>query len=138
MAAMALWRIAIDVPTRGVHRARHAYHRFSIPAFADQLNVALGQQLVECSQTEFLRLVPLSGQTCADYLTAFIEDVGGYLNNPQGFEICEYCPARTTDEYLAARYNIHYSHRWRNVVIVLGASLLNVSRRNGWSTTQVR
>ncbi|KAL5505028.1 SNQ2_6 [Sanghuangporus vaninii] len=87
---------------------------------------ALGQQLVECSQTEFLQLVPPSGQTCADYLNVFIDEAGGYLNNPHGSEICEYCPARTTDEYLASRYNIYYSHRWRNVVIVLAACLLNI------------
>ncbi|KAL5521040.1 hypothetical protein ACEPAG_8962 [Sanghuangporus baumii] len=87
---------------------------------------ALGQHLVECSQIEFLQLVPPSGQTCADYLNIFIGEVGGYLNNPHGSEICEYCPARTTDEYLASRYNIYYSHRWRNVVIVLAACLLNI------------
>ncbi|KAL5532389.1 SNQ2_2 [Sanghuangporus sanghuang] len=88
---------------------------------------ALGQQLAKCSQTEFLQLVPPSGQTCADYLNVFIDEVGGYLNNPHSSEICEYCPARTTDEYLASRYKIYYSHRWRNVVIVLAACLLNIA-----------
>ncbi|KAL5483571.1 SNQ2_6 [Sanghuangporus weigelae] len=87
---------------------------------------ALGQQLAECSQNEFLQLIPPSGQTCVDYLNDFIDEVGGYLNNPHGSEICEYCPARTTDEYLASRYNIYYSHRWRNMMIVLAACLLNI------------
>ncbi|THH03170.1 hypothetical protein EW145_g6471 [Phellinidium pouzarii] len=85
----------------------------------------VGNQQIECSSSEFAVLDPPPGQTCLDYLRASISSSGGYVANGFATTSCQYCPARTTDAFLARNFNIFYAHRWRNVGIVLGASVLN-------------
>ncbi|KAH8110884.1 P-loop containing nucleoside triphosphate hydrolase protein [Phellopilus nigrolimitatus] len=90
------------------------------------LGQAVGNQQIQCSPVEFSIVNPPSGLTCYTYLSTFIDNFGGYVNNPEATRSCQYCPARTTDEFLEGNFNIFYAHRWRNVAIVIGASLFNV------------
>ena len=69
---------------------------------------------------------PPSGQTCIEYLQSFIDGVGGYVGNPNDAWICHYCPARTTSEFLASKFEMKDGEQWRDIMIVIAISLLNV------------
>ncbi|KZS96568.1 pleiotropic drug resistance ABC transporter [Sistotremastrum niveocremeum HHB9708] len=74
----------------------------------------IGRQAIQCSSTETQIIVPPSGQTCAQYMSTYISNAGGYLSNPNDSSNCEFCSASTTDQYLVS-LNMSYSHRWRNI-----------------------
>lgn len=62
------------------------------------------------------------------YLQTYISLNGGYLTHPNATTTCEYCPYRTTDEFLESR-NIFYSNHWKNLAIFCGFTAFNVSVR---------
>ncbi|OJA14947.1 hypothetical protein AZE42_03704 [Rhizopogon vesiculosus] len=86
----------------------------------------IGGQPIVCASTEFAPILPPTGLTCADYMGPFISFAGGYLANPNATSECLYCPFQTTDQYMFAAFNIEYSHRWRDVGIILGTIVFNV------------
>lgn len=90
------------------------------------LGQAIGNQEITCAPQELATVVPPSGQTCSQYMQNFIDIAGGYLQNPDASSDCLYCSARTTNELLLRNFNIEYSHRWRNVGIILGVTVFNV------------
>jgi len=89
--------------------------------------LAIGKQEVVCAPKEFSIIQPPSGQSCSQYMGDFISSFGGYLENPDATGSCQFCAVRTTDEYLGNNFDFFYSNRWRNVGILLGVSLFNVS-----------
>lgn len=91
------------------------------------LGQAIGNQEITCAPQELATVVPPSGQTCSQYMQNFIDIAGGYLQNPDASSDCLYCSARTTNELLLRNFNIEYSHRWRNVGIILGVTVFNVA-----------
>ena len=60
-------------------------------------------------------------------MNLFVDNFGGYLQNPNDFSDCQYCAIRSADQFLEGGFNIFYSHRWRDFGIVVGVSLFNVS-----------
>ncbi|KAK1150127.1 hypothetical protein N8T08_000026 [Aspergillus melleus] len=68
---------------------------------------------IECASEELSVFDPPSGQTCGQYLAAYLQAAPGQLYNPSATQGCEYCQLRNADQYLASS-NIYYSERWRN------------------------
>lgn len=89
---------------------------------------AIGNQDITCAPAEYVTVIPPNGSTCANYMQQYISQVGGYLTNPDATSNCQFCQYRTTDEFLGNSFNILYSHRWRDIGIVLGITVFNVSR----------
>lgn len=87
---------------------------------------AVGGQAIVCASAELVPIVPPNGLTCAEYMDPFMSYAGGYLTNPNATSSCLYCPFQTTDQYMYAGFNIQYSHRWRDVGIMLGVTVFNV------------
>ncbi|KAJ8595721.1 hypothetical protein M405DRAFT_806639 [Rhizopogon salebrosus TDB-379] len=87
---------------------------------------AIGGQQIVCASAELVQIYPPDGLMCADYMDAFMSYAGGYLTNPDAILSCLYCPFQTTDQYMYSAFNISYSHRWRNVGIILGCTVFNV------------
>lgn len=58
-------------------------------------------------------LAPPAGQSCAAYAGQFAQAVGGYLNNPDATDNCQFCQASVGDSFLVT-LNIDYSTRWRD------------------------
>ncbi|CAE6413745.1 unnamed protein product [Rhizoctonia solani] len=85
----------------------------------------IGNMDLTCSATEIQTIIPPSGQTCSAYMNQYISSAGGYLVNPDASSDCQFCPQNTTDTYLAS-LNMSYSHRWRNVGIMLAFTLFNI------------
>jgi ATP-binding cassette subfamily G (WHITE) protein 2 (SNQ2) len=95
-----------------------------------------------CTDTEFAVVAPPAGQTCAQYLGDFVSAAGGYVNNGDATADCQFCQYRTGDEVscpptkkgaiLTCRQYLRtvgyaYSHRARNVGIIIAYILFNVS-----------
>lgn len=89
-------------------------------------SVAVGNQLVNCSPVELVTLTPPSGQSCGSYMANYISGNGGYLANPDATSGCQFCVARTTDQFFGNNFNIERAHRWRNIGIVSAEVLFNV------------
>lgn len=81
----------------------------------------IGHADVNCAELEYAILFPPAGKSCQDYLGPFIETAGGYLGNftTAGVgDVCYYCPARTTDQFLAENFNMFSGHHWRDLGLV--------------------
>ncbi|KII90642.1 hypothetical protein PLICRDRAFT_136999 [Plicaturopsis crispa FD-325 SS-3] len=90
------------------------------------LGQALGKEEINCSNIELVTLDPPSGQTCIQYLQSYITTTGGYLVNGDATSACQYCSARTTDEFLGPSFNIRYSTHWRDLGIFCAFILFNL------------
>jgi len=88
---------------------------------------AVGGQLVTCSTDEFVTIHPPKSKSCGDFMNSYISFAGGYLTNPNATTNCQFCEARTTDEYLLANFNIKYGLHWRDLGIFVAAALFNFS-----------
>ncbi|EEB91305.1 hypothetical protein MPER_10354, partial [Moniliophthora perniciosa FA553] len=88
---------------------------------------AIGNGNIYCSSTELSTITPPSGQTCGQYMEAWLAMQGGYLVNPNDSINCQFCSTTTVNRYLAERFNMFYSHRWRDVGILIGFTLFNIA-----------
>ncbi|KAH9995929.1 ABC-2 type transporter-domain-containing protein [Russula compacta] len=79
---------------------------------------AVGHSEITCAPIEYVTVQPPSGQTCQQYLSLYIQNLGGYLTNPSATDDCQFCSYRTTDQFLQSNSNIFYSHHWRNFGLV--------------------
>ncbi|KAL0955420.1 hypothetical protein HGRIS_001666 [Hohenbuehelia grisea] len=89
------------------------------------LGQVIGEQLISCAEKEFVTVEPPSGTSCETYLSNYISNKGGYLNNPGATSACQFCPSRTTDQFLGPAFNIHYSHHWRDLGIFCAFIVFN-------------
>ncbi|CAC34990.2 plasma membrane brefeldin A efflux transporter Bfr1 [Schizosaccharomyces pombe] len=82
---------------------------------------------VECKSHEMLTINPPSGQTCGEYMSAFLTNntAAGNLLNPNATTSCSYCPYQTADQFLE-RFSMRYTHRWRNLGIFVGYVFFNI------------
>jgi len=88
---------------------------------------ALAHTPITCSSTELVKLTPPSGQTCGAYLQNYINEFGGYVQDPSATSSCQFCSFASTDQFLSTSFHILYSHRWRNVGFLVAYTLVNVS-----------
>jgi ATP-binding cassette subfamily G (WHITE) protein 2 (SNQ2) len=72
-------------------------------------------------------LIPPPGQTCGAYLQDFINRIGGYVQDPSATSSCEFCPFANTDQLMAVKFFIFWSHHWRDMGFLAGYIAFNVS-----------
>jgi ATP-binding cassette subfamily G (WHITE) protein 2 (PDR) len=70
-------------------------------------------KVIECSQAELSVFNPPAGQTCGQYLAAYLQVAPGTLQNPNAIADCAYCQLGQADQFLEGS-NIYYSQVWRN------------------------
>ncbi|KAF2087078.1 ATP-binding cassette transporter ABC1 [Saccharata proteae CBS 121410] len=80
---------------------------------------------VNCSENEVSIFNPPPGQTCGQYISAYLTQAPGQLQNPLATADCRYCSLSTADQYLAGT-NIYWSERWRNFGIVWAYIVFNI------------
>jgi ABC-type multidrug transport system permease subunit len=90
-------------------------------------SLAIAHQPVVCSSVEYVTLHPPAGQTCGGYLQNYINSNGGYVLDPTSTSSCQFCTFATTDQLMGKNWNYFYSHRWRNVGVMIAFTILNVS-----------
>ena len=79
---------------------------------------------VHCEQADLAVFDPPSGQTCAQYLTSYMEANPGYLQNPSATSGCGYCKYSSGDDY-AHTLDYYYGERWRDWGVFLGFCITN-------------
>lgn len=89
------------------------------------VSTQLHDRPVTCSAEETSSFNPPSGQTCGEYLQAFLSQAPGTLQNPEATENCQYCSLQVADQYLAGS-RIYWSERWRNFGIMWAYILFNI------------
>lgn len=89
------------------------------------LAVGIANTNVVCATNELLHFNPPSGQTCGDYMAAYVAEAGGYIANPGATTACDFCAISSTNTFLAGVAS-SYSHRWRDFGIIFGYIAFNV------------
>ncbi|KAL3456007.1 ATP-binding cassette transporter [Aspergillus heterothallicus] len=77
------------------------------------LSAGLGRTPVKCTNVELVPVQPPSGQSCSDYLSAYMQIAGGEVYNPDATENCQFCQMASSDPFLAS-VSSNYDSRWRN------------------------
>ncbi|KAJ7067216.1 pleiotropic drug resistance ABC transporter [Mycena amicta] len=90
------------------------------------LGQALGKHAITCSAVELVTLEPPTGETCGQFMAAYIKNAGGYVANGDATSGCRFCSTATTDEFLEASFNIFYSHHWRNTGLLFAYIGFNI------------
>ncbi|KIW22564.1 uncharacterized protein PV07_10850 [Cladophialophora immunda] len=86
----------------------------------------LANRAVVCAKNELAVFDPPTGQTCGQYLSAYLDDgAPGSLLNPSATASCEYCPIRNANQFLAQSW-IHPSDQYRNLGILFAYIAFNV------------
>ncbi|KAL5337371.1 ABC-2 type transporter-domain-containing protein [Aspergillus crustosus] len=89
------------------------------------LSTAISGTTVVCDTIETLNMNPPSNQTCYEYLSPFVEAVGGAIQNPNATSECAYCSMAQTDDFLASVVS-YWSDAWRNFGIVWVFIVFNI------------
>ncbi|KAA8897609.1 ABC-2 type transporter-domain-containing protein [Sphaerosporella brunnea] len=102
---------------------RWMYHlspfRYMLEGF---LGVLTKDVPVRCAEREFARFTPPQGTTCQNYVQAFIQQAGGYVEEVNGE--CRFCQYATGEQF-AKGFNVEYGHRWGDVGIVIAFIVFN-------------
>jgi ABC-type multidrug transport system permease subunit len=80
---------------------------------------------VTCAPTELNIVTPPSGQTCQQFIGAFVAQNAGQILNPNATSACEYCKYATGDEYLTT-VSMQYGDRWRNFGFMFAYIIFNI------------
>ncbi|KIX01883.1 uncharacterized protein Z518_07822 [Rhinocladiella mackenziei CBS 650.93] len=82
------------------------------------MTTAVANTNVVCAANEYLHFAPPVGQTCARYMSDYVDTAGGYLQNPDATDTCSFCTIGSTNTYLGDLY-AYYGQRWRNFGIFM-------------------
>jgi len=85
----------------------------------------LSHIVIHCSASEMAIVNPPGGQTCQQYLGAYLAQAPGSLANPDSISNCRYCPLRSSNQFLS-NVEISWSQRWRDFGIVWAFIVFNV------------
>ncbi|KIR36661.1 ABC transporter [Cryptococcus deuterogattii MMRL2647] len=77
---------------------------------------ALWDVEVKCESDEYAIFNPPEGMTCQSYMSAFLSEAPGYLNNPNATRNCEYCVISKGSDYLKA-LNLEKMDGWRDIAL---------------------
>ena len=88
------------------------------------LSVAVANTALVCADNELLKFSAPSGQTCAAYMSDYISEFGGYLQDANT-SACSYCQISDTNTFLGLVAS-SYGNRWRNFGIMWAFIIANV------------
>ncbi|KAJ5789156.1 uncharacterized protein N7518_006167 [Penicillium psychrosexuale] len=80
---------------------------------------------VVCEPVEMLHFEPLAGETCYQYMSAYMDVAGGYLQNGNATSDCSFCSIDKTDTFLKSVLS-YYSDAWRNFGIMWAYIIFNI------------
>ncbi|CUM66587.1 uncharacterized protein PRCAT00004256001 [Priceomyces carsonii] len=89
------------------------------------LATSLSNTKLSCTDANFVRFNPPSGDTCGQYMESYMKIAGGYLLNNDTTSECAFCPMTETNDYLAT-INVFWSQRWRNWGIFVSFIGINI------------
>ena len=76
---------------------------------------------VRCKESEFAVFEPLANQTCGEYLSDYLQQMGAgsNLTNPDATTNCRVCQYKSGSDYLRTLNITEYYHGWRDAAIVV-------------------
>lgn len=80
---------------------------------------------VTCSDVEFLHFEPAANMTCGEYMAEFIQNAGGYVENPSATSACSFCPMSDTNSFLHT-VSVEPYQVWRDFGILFAYIMFNV------------
>lgn len=83
------------------------------------ISPALWDVEVKCKSDEYAIFDPPEGMTCENYMSAFLSEAPGYLNNPNATSDCEYCVISKGSDYLNALNLGKKVDGWRDIALTL-------------------
>lgn len=89
------------------------------------LSTGLANTEVTCSSNEYVHFNPPDNQTCRDFMTGYIGQMGGYLENPDATTDCSFCSVANTNSFLAS-ISSNYDNRWRDFGIGMVYIVVNI------------
>ncbi|ODV65866.1 pleiotropic drug resistance protein PDR [Hyphopichia burtonii NRRL Y-1933] len=89
------------------------------------LSTGLAHSYVECSKNEYLHFNPLGGQTCGEYMKAYMLVAGGYLTDESATKDCSFCTTKYTDVFLKS-VAANYDTRGRDIGIFIAFIFINI------------
>ncbi|ORY27081.1 ABC transporter [Naematelia encephala] len=72
---------------------------------------------VQCKQEEFGIFDPPDSQTCGQYMSTFLQESTGYINNPDATSGCEYCIYSQGNQYLKSLNLGNKVDGWRDIAL---------------------
>ena len=90
------------------------------------LSTGLANQRITCSAIEVTQFNPPPNQTCGEYMAQYIQNLGGYVENPDATSACSFCSADNTNTYLR-QLSSSYTTRWRNFGIMWAFIVFNIA-----------
>ncbi|KAL6170912.1 Multidrug resistance protein [Exserohilum turcicum] len=89
------------------------------------LSTGLANNQVQCAANEFVKLNPMRGMTCGDYMASYIAANGGSVQNPNATADCNFCTVKDTNTFLK-NISSKYSDAWRNFGILWVYVIFNI------------
>lgn len=77
------------------------------------LSTAVSGTTVTCAANEYLVFDPPQGQNCSTYMEPYINEAGGYLQNPGAESGCSFCSLRYTNAFLEG-FSMDPTKPWRD------------------------
>jgi ATP-binding cassette subfamily G (WHITE) protein 2 (PDR) len=90
------------------------------------LAVGVANTKVVCASNEYLHFDAPNGQSCSQYMSTYINNFGGYLEDTNATGTCSFCTVKDTNTFLAS-INSSYSNRWRNFGIMWVYVIFNIA-----------
>lgn len=90
------------------------------------LAAGLANTDVTCAANELVKFKPLDGQTCGEYMSSYINQTGGYLQDEMSTTSCSYCTISDTNTYLTS-LSSEYGDRWRNFGVGMVYIFFNIA-----------
>ncbi|KFG85368.1 ABC-transporter [Metarhizium anisopliae] len=90
------------------------------------LSTGLANTRVTCNGNELVVFDAPAGQSCREYMAAYLDSRGGYLAGGGASGQCRYCPVADTNVFLAG-ISSDYGHRWRDFGIGMVYIVFNIA-----------
>lgn len=78
-----------------------------------------------CKPEDLAIFDPPPGQTCGEYVQAYVSSNPGYLQNASATSSCKYCPYSVGDDY-SSTMTFAYGDRWRDFGVFLAFCISNL------------
>ncbi|KAL5338821.1 ABC drug exporter AbcA [Aspergillus crustosus] len=96
------------------------------------LSAGIANANATCAANEYLHFDPVSltgtgntSSTCGEYMSSYIADMGGYLQDTSALSECSFCPVAETNAYLAS-VSSDYQDFWRNFGLMWVYIVVNI------------
>ena len=77
------------------------------------LATGLANTKMTCEENEYVTFEPPEGQSCGKYMSDYIKQAGGFLQDENSTSQCKFCAMSSTNQYLE-QLDIKWDQRWRN------------------------